>query len=230
MFKSWWWKFKRVLFVALVRVSNRMFGLEASHRFPLIGWLNRLWIILTEFASPARRRQARFERENVDAPWFVPAAISYIERELHPEFVGFEWGCGRSTFWFARRVRHITSVEGRRVWFNEALRRVINDDLTERVALRLAEVSTEHDFSKAEIERYAGVIDEFADSSLDFIVVDGHFRDACISRVGKKLRAGGLLIIDNSEVVSAELLNLLKIGDFQVWNNGIWETMVIRQA
>lgn len=224
------WQLKKLGFRLLVFVSNQLFGKEAIHRFPLIGWLNRFRQFLKASISPAHRRQARFERENLDAPWFVPAAIRFIEKELRPDFVGFEWGCGRSTLWLARRARHVTSVEGRRVWFDEVTRQLVDEDLADRVSLCLAEVSTEHDFSEAEIERYVSAIDEFADGSLDFIVVDGHFRDACLNRVGKKLRLNGLLIIDNTDVVSEVLLAKLKTNDFQVWNNGVSETTVIRNV
>lgn len=222
-----WWKFKRFVFGILVRTSNRLFGKEIVHRFPVAGWLNRIWLSLVEIVSPARRRQSRFERDNPDAPWFVPAAIPYIEGELRPDYKGFEWGCGRSTLWFAHRVRHITSVEGRREWFEDVSHRIANDKLGERITLRLAEVTTEHDFLREEIDRYAGAIDKIADGSLDFIVVDGHFREACLRRIGNKLRPGGLLIIDNSEVVPKSLLDSLSTTNIQAWNNGIWETTVI---
>lgn len=229
MYKSVWWKFKRALFGFLVLTSNRLFGKELVHRSSFAGWLNRCWLKLVEALSPTRRRQARFEREHPDAPWFVPASIVHIERELRPEYVGFEWGCGRSTLWFANRVRHVTSVEGRQSWLEQVQGWLDKAGLRERATLRLAEVTSEHDFSEAEINRYAGVIDNVADASLDFIVVDGHFRDACLRRVGNKLKSGGLLIIDNSEVVSMPLLNTLKTDDTHSWNNGIWETTVIRR-
>lgn len=222
------WKFKRRVFWLLIHVSNRLFGKELIHRSRLAGLLNRRWLAVVEALSPARRRQARFERENPDAPWLVPAAIAYLEQELRPEFVGFEWGSGRSTLWFARRVRHITSVEGRRGWFDEVTRWLAKNDLAERVTLHLAEVTSEHNFSPVEIERYAGAIDSVDDGSLDFIVVDGHFREACLRRVANKLRPGGLLIIDNTDVLPATLLDILRTADSRAWNNGISETTVIR--
>lgn len=223
-------KFKRRAFWLLIRASNRLFGKELIHRSRLARWLNQRWLAIVEVLSPARRRQARFERENPDVPWLVPAAIAYIEQELRPEFVGFEWGSGRSTLWFARRVCHITSVEGRRAWFDEVTRWLTKDGLAERVTLHLAEVTSEHNFPPVEIERYAGVIDSVVDGSLDFIVVDGHFREACLRRVANKLRAGGLLIIDNTDVLPATLLDTLRTADSRAWNNGISETTVIRNT
>ena len=103
------WQLKKLGSRLFVSVSNRLFGKELTHRFPLIGWLNRFRQFLQASFSPAHRRQARFERENVDAPWFVPAAIRYIERELRPDFVGFEWGCGRA--FCARNSRERTLPE-----------------------------------------------------------------------------------------------------------------------
>jgi hypothetical protein len=224
------WKFKRSAFLLLVSVSNGLFGKELIHRSRLARWLSRRWLEIIEVLSPARRRQAAFERENPDAPWFVPRAIAFIEQELRPEFVGFEWGSGRSTLWFARRVRHITSVEGRRAWFDEVARWLTNSDLNARVTLRLEEVTSEHGFASSEISRYAGAIDDVADGSLDFIVVDGHFREECLYHVGNKLRAGGLLIVDNTDVISATLLNTLRTEDSYSWNNGVSETTVIRSG
>jgi hypothetical protein len=223
------WRFKRALFGLLVNVSNRLFGKELVHRSRLAGGLNRFWLKLAENFSLARRRQARYENEHPDSPWFVPEAINYIEKVLRPDFVGFEWGCGRSTIWFAKRVRHISSVEGRRSWFEEVKCKIAEEGLADKVTLSLKEVTSEHDFNVTEITRYAAAIDSIEDGTLDFIVVDGHFRDACLSHVGNKLRRGGLLIIDNSEVVAKGLLDSLKTPNSLSWNNGIWETTVIRR-
>jgi len=220
--------FKRSTSRLLLLASNRLFGKELVHRSRIARWFNQSWLAMVEVLSPARRRQARYERENPDAPWLVPAAIAFIEKELRPEFVGFEWGSGRSTLWFARRVRYITSVEGRRAWYDEVRSWLVKDDLAERVSLRLSEVTSEHNFSSEEIERYAQAIDGVGDGSLDFILVDGHFREACLRRVANKLRIGGLLIIDNTDVLPQALLDTLTTADSQSWNNGISETTVIR--
>jgi predicted O-methyltransferase YrrM len=75
---------------------------------------------------------------------------------------------------------------------------------------------------------YAEVIDDVVDGSLDFIVVDGHFREACLRRAVNKLRPGGLLIIDNTDVLPETLLDSLRTADSYSWNNGISETTVIR--
>jgi hypothetical protein len=77
-------------------------------------------------------------------------------------------------------------------------------------------------------KRYVGIIDDVVGGSLDFIVVDGHFRKACLQRVARKLRPDGLLIIDNTDVLPRILLDTLRTDDSRAWNNGISETTVIR--
>ena len=229
-YKLIWWKCKRSVFEFVVLCSNHLFGKDLTHRSRLAKWLNSSWHCVLAYLSPARRKQAQFERENPDAPWFVPAAISKIESELRPEFVGFEWGCGRSTLWFAQRVCHITSIEGREEWGRKVLQGLTQKKLLHRVTLLVTKVTSEYEFSQEEVERYAGAINSFPDCSFDFIVVDGHFREACLSKVSKKLRRGGLLIIDNSEVIPTALLDQLRSSDSHVWNNGIWETTIIRNV
>ena len=47
--------------------------------------------------------------------------------------------------------------------------------------------------------RYVAVAEEFPDDSLDFVLVDGHYRQACILNTLAKLRPGGLLVVDNTD-------------------------------
>lgn len=223
-----WWSIKQTVFRRSVAVSNFVFGKEASHRNSLVRELLQCRNALSEKLSPARRKQARFERENPDAPWLVPQSIPVIARILTPQSIGFEWGAGRSTLWFARRVRHITSVEGRRDWLEEVSRMVAQAGLSEKVSLRLCEVTSEHGFLESEIARYAGAIDDIADGSLDFILIDGHFRDACTRKAARKVRPGGHIIIDNTEAMTASLIDEMPVAEKQSWNNGIWETTLVR--
>lgn len=222
------WSIKQAAFRLSVALSNSIFGKEASHRNPFVRELLQCRNAFTEWLSPARRKQARFEHDNPDAPWLVPQSIPVIERILTPDSIGFEWGAGRSTLWFARRARHITSVEGRRDWLDEVAGMVAQAGLSEKVSLQLCEVTSEHGFLGSEIARYAGAIDAIADGSLDFALIDGHFRDACTMKVARKVRPGGYVIIDNTEAMTASLIDEMPIAEKQSWNNGIWETTLVR--
>jgi hypothetical protein len=56
-----------------------------------------------------------------------------------------------------------------------------------------------------QVPRYVSVIDEFPDESLDFVLVDGHYRQACVLAALSKLRPGGLLAVDNTDWLPDDL-------------------------
>lgn len=221
------WQFRKKTFLLAVGISNQLFGKDLTHRSRLAKGLVSSFRILSSWMLPAYRRQARFERQNPDAPWLVPDAIRQIEKFLQPDHVGFEWGCGRSTLWFARRTSHITSIEGRRDWFEEVSRQVTLDELLDNVDLQLEEVTTEYDFMPDEIARYVGAINQIEDESLDFILVDGHFRVPCIEHISNKLRSGGMLIVDNTDVIPESALEDLGFLRRTTYSNGISETTLM---
>jgi predicted O-methyltransferase YrrM len=114
---------------------------------------------------------------------------------------GLEWGSGRSTIWFAGRLGRLTSVEHSGEWH-----RFVNSQLRERgirnVDYRRIELDHPVDMPTTPrydvVPKYVAIADEFADGSLDFVLIDGHYRQACVPAAMKKLKPGGFLTIDNS--------------------------------
>jgi len=49
------------------------------------------------------------------------------------------------------------------------------------------------------VPSYVSVAEAFDAASLDFILVDGHYRQACVLAGLPKLRPGGLLVIDDTD-------------------------------
>ena len=84
-------------------------------------------------------------------------ANEILECSIKKNHVGFEWGACRSTLWFARRCKHITSVEHKDLQkFN-----ITDCDL----------------ILARDKETYITLIDGFKDENLDFVLVDGLYRD-----------------------------------------------------
>lgn len=135
-------------------------------------------------------RRAAFPQE----PWMSRAAVRFCGRALRSDHVALEWGCGRSTLWFGRRVARLTSVEDDAGWFTRISQQIVEAGLSSRIDLRLASITT----AQAAETPYVTVAAEFADGTLDFVVVDGALRDQCIQAALPKLRPGGLLLVDNS--------------------------------
>lgn len=145
-----------------------------------------------------RVRQIMFERRHPDCPWLTPAAILLLENWLKGTDRGFEWGSGRSTLWFAQRVSYMVSIEDNAEWHDHVRKSLNQKGLMEKV---------EHRFIACDwVERsepvahpYADAIEEFADDSFDFVLVDGNIRLPCMRKAQAKLKPGGLLVLDNAD-------------------------------
>ncbi len=227
MINKFLWRIKKLTRDVAHTVIRTIFGPDILYRSKFAGiidhWLSSVQVLV----SPARRREARFQREHPDVPWFAQESIPYIESLLKPDFIGFEWGCGRSTIWFAKKISHLTSVEGRKSWFENVKKMLKEQNLEKKADLHLAEITSEYEFDKKEIERYASHIDSFGDKTLDIIIVDGHVRVLCLHHALSKIKPGGILILDNADLAEFKPLHFsLKNVESKTFSNGIWETSV----
>lgn len=141
-----------------------------------------------------------WEVMNPGMPWLSPSSIAYCERVLTNGMQALEFGSGRSTAWFAQRVRHLTSVEHSEEWY-----RVVRRQLEERgivnvdyrlVLLDHPEAEPEQD-AYSSVPRYVAILSDFSDAALDLVIVDGHYRSTCIRACARKLAPGGLLLVDD---------------------------------
>ncbi len=125
------------------------------------------------------------EKLHPDWPWLTKDAVLLLDQLLNKDDVGLEFGSGRSTMWFARRVKELISIEHDEKWFNWVSKKLQENNLN-NVRYNL----------KSESE-YLDIFKEIKDGSLDFILVDGLKRDEAAILSLAKIKTGGLLIIDN---------------------------------
>ncbi|MCC6153331.1 MAG: hypothetical protein IT367_06210, partial [Candidatus Hydrogenedentes bacterium] len=122
-----------------------------------------------------------------DSPWLVPGAVEFLESQLQPHHAGFEWGAGRSTIWFTKRVKRITSIEHNEDWYRrvQQLRSALPQN---NIDLQLMPLTSENE------NEYVDAIKSFGDGTLDFVLVDGFsaLRDCCTLAAIPKIRVGGL--------------------------------------
>lgn len=142
----------------------------------------------------SRTRQMLYERGHADDPWLTPAATRLLESLLRPEDHGVEFGSGRSTVWFASRVAALTSVEHDEAWYATVTARLRERGLR-NVDYMLAPIDQPPE--QGGQSAYARKALAFADQSVDFALVDGHYRDYSAKFILPKIRPGGMLIIDN---------------------------------
>jgi len=145
----------------------------------------------------------RYERANPNVPWLTPQMNEVLDSLLQASDVGVEWGSGRSTLWFAKRVSHLISVEHDSTWVAQVKVMVKNAGANDKVDYISSPVSDK--FGKIDAQaRYGELADEYVnvlkkckDESLDFALVDGVERDRCALACIDKLRSGGIVIVDN---------------------------------
>jgi predicted O-methyltransferase YrrM len=141
-----------------------------------------------------RTRQMLYERAHPDDPWLTPAAIRLVSTLLRPADRGAEFGSGRSTLWFAARVAALTSVEHDERW-HEVVSATLKDRGLDNVEYILA--PEDQPMERGGESAYARAALALPDASIDFALVDGHYRDYSAKFIMPKIKPGGMLIIDN---------------------------------
>ena len=144
-------------------------------------------------------------------PWTTFGATRWLTRMLRPDMRVFEWGCGGSTLFFARRVRSVVSVEHDPKWYTQVAQRLTREAVG-NVDLRLVlPQPLTHDsmgtqgrssvpqFSGMHFTSYVESIATEADDSLDLVLIDGRARASCSALARAKVRRTGALVLDDSD-------------------------------
>lgn len=147
-----------------------------------------------------RLRYWAWERMNPDKPWMCPGTIAFCQNHLSPSMRAVEFGSGRSTLWFSKLVGRLTSVEHDAKWHEQVQLLLAENNAANVTYLH---VPLDHPASQPEQDdysptpKYVAVADGFADGSLGFAVVDGHYRTHCVRHLVPKMAPGGLLLVDD---------------------------------
>lgn len=156
-------------------------------------------------------------------PWIPFKAKKWLNVNLKPQMVVFEYGSGGSTFFFSKRVKQITSIEHNKNYFNFIKKKIEKNNFINI-----------NNYLIEEMEQYVNYINKFPDHYFDLVYVDGKYRNQCIKESIKKIKAGGYLMLDNSELKKyrngVELLKRYERTDFigmgptvfHIWQNSIW--------
>ncbi len=151
-----------------------------------------------------RLRYWVWERRHPDLPWLTPGAVAFLQANLRPDMAGIEWGSGRSTRWYAARLRHLLSVEHHAGWYAR-VKAELEQSGARNVDYRSIPLShPEREGTVPHYEPlppYVSVVREFPEASLGLAVVDGHYRQACVREALSRLAPGGLLLVDDSNML-----------------------------
>ena len=186
-----------------------------------------------------RARNLRLGRQ----PWITARSLELLDQMLLPGDEGLEWGAGGTTPWFAARVASVISVEGFSQYYGP-LRSQLDELGIDNVDLHLVSADDFGYESAAHREAYVQVRPDLQRESLDFVFVDGEYRDDCAARGLTLLRPGGMFILDNATgYLPADTRSPWKVArpatetwqrvadELQGWRrlwttNGVWDTAI----
>ncbi len=129
-----------------------------------------------------------------DHPWLTRTANEILVTYLKDSDSGLELGSGRSTLWFAKRVGHLISVEHDEVWYNK-VSQMLKDNNLNNVDYHL-HPRDKADEQGAETD-YVKVFQQIKSNSMDFVLIDGVYRDFCALESIRVIRPGAVMIIDD---------------------------------
>jgi predicted O-methyltransferase YrrM len=112
-------------------------------------------------------------------------AVKFLDEKITPAWRVIEFGSGMSTLWFARRCGFLHSVEINNHWYQMLSRRL--------------EGAKHVRYELRSLDEYCDVSD-YADASVDLAFVDGAWRSRCVENVLSKIRPGGFLYLDNTDL------------------------------
>lgn len=153
-----------------------------------------------------------------EKPWITFEACDFlIKNILKPNSKVFEYGSGGSSFFFSKAASELVSVEHDIIWYKKVINALedkkinINYILAEPEKLEKPILNPDYSdpnqylsagslfLNQYSFEKYASIIEQYAESYFDIVFIDGRARPSCISHSISKIKKGGVLILDNSD-------------------------------
>lgn len=129
------------------------------------------------------------DKDKNPIPWYTYPAIEYLSQFDYKDMEVFEYGCGNSSLFWAKRVKGITSIEDNSEWYEKWCRQ--EEFKQSNLNIKLRKDKTD----------YCTAIRE-DNKKYDVIVIDGKYRGLCAKEATNALKVGGIIILDDSDRVN----------------------------
>jgi precorrin-6B methylase 2 len=187
-------KLKKVLnYFRNYKISRLLLAMQHQGYFIETGWIK------------SYKNRSPVDADDNPIPWTTYAYISFIQEYLKDHHIVFEFGAGNSTFYYAKRVKQLYSVEHNKEWFH-------------KIAAKKPANATLH--YKQLDHNYTETIQEI-DTPFDVVIIDGRKRVECIEKSIDCLAENGIIVLDDSErreyYPGIELLNSKGFKRLDFW-------------
>jgi hypothetical protein len=131
------------------------------------------------------KAMAPIDKDGNPIPWMTYSAMGFLEKRINGNMSVFEYGCGNSTLWWARRVKNIVSCEHDKVWY-EKMKKLVPTNV------ELYQIDLEYGGA------YSKKVSEY-NRAFDIIVIDGRDRVNCGNHCLSAIKTNGVIIWDDSD-------------------------------
>lgn len=137
-------------------------------------------------------------------PWMTYPAIEFLQKNINKNQRIFEFGCGASTIFFAKKAKEVIAIETNEKWKNFIEEKLSKENLSAKITLMADGIDNQsyETFPQKDEEKF------------DFIIIDSIKRFPCAINAVNALKENGKIILDDSQ-----RQNYQKIFDFFAKNN-----------
>ena len=160
-------------------------------------------------------------RANIMLPWLVYDAVKWLKKNLNKSMDGYEWGSGRSTLFFAERIKKLISIEHDKKWYVTVNKWLMDRKLNN---IELNFIPPQKNSTNTSPDYYNHIL-KYEDENFDFVLVDGRMRVRCMINAMNKVKPGGFLIYDDSHR-NKEIFPILDGWKIINFTNGLTQTSI----
>lgn len=165
------------------------------------------WRVVAESYGWTRAYQGGrpLDAEGNPIPWYTYPAIEFLRTLDMSECRVFEYGCGNSSVFLARRVKEIFAAENDPAWAKEVGKFNIPNLTIMTATEKEAYVNAPHTFG----------------GKFDIMIVDGRYRKDCAQVAAQLVQDTGFIIFDNADWYPAACESIRKQGWLQIDFSGL---------